>query len=570
MKSVKFLLKYLLKTKKYIGLGILFTLLMSIFEIFPGMIYKVIADSLSNLSTNSKFLNIKIPVKILDMKYETYKFNIKDSDQIFNVFLLICASFLTIYILSGLFRYFRDIYFNFAVQRILKDIKDVICRKILNLPFPHFNKNKTGDLMSRITYDVTILHNIIDVFIELSRSMIALLIFLPILFYIDWKISFFAILFFPVSLYLVKYLSRKMKKLSKGISDTTADYTEFIKDKVERIQSIKIAGEESNELDDFKSLTKRNYDLAVRNIKIKFFLKPSNEIIGIFGIVIIAIYFCYLLINKEMGAGNIVLYLSILKSAYKPFKKAAESFGDLHFSLAGADKITTLLDNDEESAADLEPISSIDSIICNNVCYKIEDKVILKDISLKLIKGSKVGVTGISGSGKTSFVNLLPRLNILTDGEILFNEKSLNDLDISSVRSRISFVNNGFTPINGSIFDNLTYGIPEPEKAMKEFTSNFDMKTFLNIADYEPEIVIGKTGMNLSTGQLQKIALINAVLRKPELFIIDEGFDLLSSDDIEQFLSLVMEDSILLVVSRQKFILDRMDKVYKMVEGTIQ
>lgn len=132
MRSIKFLSKYLLTTKKYIGLGIIFTLLMSIIEIFPGIAYKVIADSLSKLSVNSEFLNLKVPIKILGIKYDTYKFPLKDSDQIFKVFIWICVLFLLIYILSGLFRYLRDIYFNFAIQKILKDIKDVICKKILS------------------------------------------------------------------------------------------------------------------------------------------------------------------------------------------------------------------------------------------------------------------------------------------------------------------------------------------------------------------------------------------------------------------------------------------------------
>ena len=570
MRSIKFLSKYLLTTKKYIGLGIISTLLMSIIEIFPGIVYKVIADSLSKLSLNSEFLNLKIPIKILGIKYDTYKFPLKDSDQILKVFIWICVLFLLIYILSGLFRYLRDIYFNFAIQKILKDIKDIICKKILNLPFSEFNKNKTGDLMSRITYDVTILHNVIDVFVELSRSLIALLIFLPILFYIDFKISFFAILFFPISLYLIKYFSKKMKKLSKGISDTTADYTEFIKDKVERIQTIKIAGEEKKELDNFMSLTKKKYELAVRNIKIKFFLKPSNEVIGIFGIVIIAIYFCLLLINKEMSAGNIVLYLSVLKLAYKPFKKVAQSIGDLHFSLAGADKITTLLDSEEENFVDADNVTSIDNVEFKNIKLDIDGTSVLKDISLKIEKGSKIGITGISGSGKTSFANLLPGFYNASQGKIFVNGHTMQEANLISLRSKISFVNNSTILLNGTIFENLTYGIKYPEKILEEFSAKFDINAFLNIANYKPEMIIGKDGIILSTGQLQKIALVNALFRSPEFFIIDEGLDLLSIEDIELLLNSIKKDLILIVISRQKFILEKMDKIFEMTDGTLK
>lgn len=563
MKSLKFLTEFLLKSKKNIILGIVFTLFMSVTEIFPGIIYKVIADSLTNLSANSKFLSIKIPVKFLDMKFDPYKFSIKNSDQIFKVFVLICVIFLVIYILDGLFRYLRDIYFNFAIQKILKDIKDTICEKILNLPFPEFKRNKTGDLMSRITYDTTILYNIIDVFIELSRSSISLLIFCPILFYIDWKISVFATLFFPISVYLIKYFSKKMKKLSKGISDTTADYTEFIKDKVERNQAVKLAGAEEQEFEKFKSLTVNNYELAVKNIKIKYFLKPSNEIIGIFGIAVIAVYFCYMLVNKEMGAGNIVLYLSILKSAYKPFKKVAESIGDLHFSLAGADKIVTLLEVPKEDKSGTDDIKKIENIEFKDVQLSFDGEIILDNISFILLQGKSYGITGVSGSGKTSLVNIIPAFYKQAKGDVLINGKSITAYNIKSLRKKIAFVNNENSIINGTVFDNLTYGIENPEKALNQFISMQQISDFLGISDFSPDLNIGKNGKVLSTGQLQKIILINSILKDADVYIIDEGLDLLSSEDIDKYFNFLSKDRIVVIISRQEQILNRLGKVFK-------
>ncbi|HAQ61759.1 TPA: hypothetical protein DCR49_07160 [Candidatus Delongbacteria bacterium] len=563
MKSIRFLSKFLINSKKPIILGIVFTLLMSIFELFPGVIYKVIADSLENLTSNTDHLSIKVPVKFLDMKFDPLKFSIKDPDRIFQAFVLICILFMIIYILDGLFRYLRDIYFNFAIQKILKEIKDTICEKIIKLPYTKILKSRTGDLMSRVTYDVTILQNVIDLFIELSRSSIALLIFCPVLFYIDFKISVFAALFFPVSLYIIRYFSRKMKKLSKGISDTTADYTELLKDNAERNQLIKMAGTEDTELGSFKDHTLRYYQLAVKNIKIKYFLKPSNEIMGIFGIAVIAVYFCYLLVNKQMGAGNIVLYLSVLKAAYKPFKKVAESLGDLNFSLAGADKIVALLENPDEENQGTDKIEKIDKIELKDVSLTLGGNDILNNISISLEKGGSLGITGASGTGKTSLVNLIPAFYHPDSGEILINNKKIREYDNKNLRSKIAFVNNENTELSGTIFKIITYGIKEPEKAVSEFGAD-RIREFIGIKDFDLNTTSGRSGIKLSSGQVQKLYLINSLLKDPDLFIIDEGLDLLGREDIDSFFEFTDKDKAVIIVSKNDYILSRLSIIYNL------
>jgi ABC-type multidrug transport system fused ATPase/permease subunit len=534
---------------------------MSIVSVFPGVIYKVIADSLTNLTKTADKLNIKVPVKIPVIEMEPLKFSVKDPDRIFTVFVLICALFVVIYILDGLFRYLRDIYFNFAIQKILKEIKDAVCGKILALPYSEFSKNKTGDLMSRVTYDVTILHNVIDIFIELSRSLISLLIFCPILFYINFKVSAAAFLFFPTSFYIIRYFSRKMKVLSKGISDTTADYTEFLKDKAERNAVIKLAGTSEEELNDFRSLTKRKYELAVRNIKIKFFLKPSNEIIGVIGIAVIAVYFCRLLLNKEMGAGNIVLYISVLKEAYKPFKKVAESIGDLNFSLAGADKIVGLLEKEEENKGGKPLNEPVENIEFKDVDIQFEDNRVISGFSALLKRGLSYGITGPSGAGKTSLANLIPGFYEPSNGILKINGVNIKDYTLSSLRKKISFVNNEYPEPSGKITGIVSYGTDLNLREVSDFMQKEEVKNFLNIQGYEPEMTIGRTGLKLSAGQIQKIILLNALLKDPEVMIIDEGLDLLGKDDIDKFFGFLRKDIITIIISRNENILSRMDEV---------
>ncbi len=566
MKSLKFLGKYLLNTKKFIIIGIVFTLFMSITEIFPGVIFKVIADSLTNLSLSTDRLSIKIPVKFFDMKFDPYRFSVKEPDKIFQVFVLICVLFLVIYILDGLFRYLRDIYFNFAIQKVLKEIRDVICGKILRLPYAEFKRNRTGDLMSRVTYDTTILQNVIYVFIELSRSSLSLLIFCPVLFYIDWKISLFAALFFPASFYIIKYFAKRMKRLSKGISDTAADYTEFLKDRSERSASVRMAGVENREHDSFKAITAKNYELSVRNIKIKYFLKPSNEIMGILGIAVIAVYFCWLLVNKQMGAGNIVLYLSVLKSAYKPFKKVAESAGDLNFSLAGADKIVALLDRPEENYGKGGDPGRINDIGFRDASLAFGDNKVLEKLNCNFGIGRSYGITGPSGSGKTSLVNMIPLLYRPASGEVVINSTSASEFDLKKIRERISFASSDSFELNGKLSEIISYGVKNRTETV---LSDESIKDFLNLRNYSPDMIIGKEGEVLSAGQVQKVILINSILKDPDVIIIDEALDLLSREDADKFFSMIRKDIILIIISRQEYILNRLNEIYKLESGII-
>ncbi len=265
-------------------------------------------------------------------------------DEILQGMIVIALIFTAVYLIQVLSDYFRDVFLGTANQRIMKKIKKEIFSKVINMPEYLIKNEKAGDLMSRVTYDAMVLSNLMDIFVELVRSMVYMLIFVPLMFFINWKIAFFTAIFFPLTFYFIKLLSKRVRKSSRMVTDSTAEYTAFIEENIKDIGMIKKEGTEKTQIEQFDLLVENNYNDNVRLIIAKSILKPSNEFMGIFGLSIASVFFSYLIVRHNFNAGNAVLFLYMMKTSYKPFKKVAQASGELFNSIVCAGKIFDLLD----------------------------------------------------------------------------------------------------------------------------------------------------------------------------------------------------------------------------------
>ena len=226
----------------------------------------------------------------------------------------------------------------------MKRIKKEIFAKMIMIPADELSNEKPGDLISRVTYDTMVLSNLMNILIELVRSMVYMLIFIPLMFIINWKVAVFTTIFFPLTFFIIKKFSKKIKKSSKSVTDSTAEYTAFLEEKVKNMAYIKAEKLESLETASFNDLVERNYHDNVKLIINKNILKPTNEFMGILGVALASVFFSYLIVKQNFNAGNAVLFLYMMKTSYKPFKKVAEASGDLFNSVVCAEKIFKLLD----------------------------------------------------------------------------------------------------------------------------------------------------------------------------------------------------------------------------------
>ncbi|HRZ80037.1 MAG TPA: ABC transporter transmembrane domain-containing protein [bacterium] len=353
MKTLLRLVSYILSEKLLIFSGLILTAVIGFTEVFTGAVLKLLTDSVKNigefLTTGQKDL-IEIPLKLkvpgLFIKKKIVLLNtvLQGENEILKGMLIMAGLFAAVYLIQVASDYFRDVFLGTANQRIMKRIKKEIFSKLIMIPVDELSNEKPGDLISRVTYDTMVLSNLMNILIELVRSMVYMLIFIPLMFIINWKVAVFTTIFFPLTFIIIKKFSKKIKKSSRSVTDSTAEYTAFLENRIKNLPQIKAGGLESKEIEDFSTLVDKNYNDNVKLIINKNILKPTNEFMGILGVALASVFFSYMIVKQNFNAGNAVLFLYMMKTSYKPFKKVAEASGDLFNSLVCAEKIFKLLD----------------------------------------------------------------------------------------------------------------------------------------------------------------------------------------------------------------------------------
>lgn len=569
----KRLFKYIAKEKKLIWLGVLATLLVSLVELFTGSMLKFLIDLIDKFSgtfAEGMLKDAKLPAKfgiknpITDQKIEIFKETLKGADEIFKGMLVLCLIFVGLYFLQALFNYLRRVFMNAATQKILLNFKSEIYSKIVRLPYFFFHKNKTGDVVSRITYDVTTLSEIIDLLIEVARASIYILVFIPVMFFMSWELSLFTILYFPLSVILINLITKHIKKVSKKITDNVGDYTAYLEEKINSIKLVKSFGKQQEEEHAFNDLVEENYRHNLRLIKLRFALNPGSDFLGMIVLSVVYIFYSYKLTNGSGSLGDIVFFLYLIKTAYKPVKKVAEAWGQLHIALVSTKKIFHLLDETEEPAnnGDKEKLQDkVNSLEFQNVNFSYPDdtRIVLKDLDFKFKKGDIIGVRGKTGSGKTTLLNLIPAFFNPTLGKISINGQ--DDLTVAQKRKLSIYLGTDSLLINGSIRENIEYGGLEISNEKEdEYASFIGLKGSSHL-----DWVIGKDGINLSEGQRQKVAFLRALLYQPRILIMDEVFSSLDKEDIAYIIKTCKAQlDMAFIVSRKDTVLDYTNQSIKL------
>ncbi len=575
----KRLYQYIIKQKKKIALGILATLLMGLVELATGGLLKWLTNLFgklqgsifgvgSDLITLPLRFNVKVP--ILDQKINFIDTVLKGPDQIFGGMVILCFIFLALYLLLALFNYLRRVFMNAATQRILQNFKEDIYNKILKLPFSFFSNNKTGDMVSRITYDVATLTEIIDLLIEVARALVYMVIFIPVMFYISWQLSLFTILFFPLSVLLIDYVTRKIKRVSKSISDNVGDYTAFLEERINRFKLIKSYGKEAEESKTFSRLVDENYGHNLRLIKLKYSMNPTNDFLGMVLLAVVYLFYSYKITHSTTTLGDIVLFLFLVKTAFKPIKKVAEAWGQLHVALVSTRKIFLLLDQPEEnqnSSTPDKPLLPIEQIEFNKVsfAYQGDTRTVLNQIKFTVKKGDIIAIKGKSGAGKSTLLNLLPAFYLPISGSIFVNGKPYNSFSLSAIRKAIILVDAPAPLINGTLLENLTYAGNKPtEKSLTTYHQFLGLPESIQWNQF-----VGKEGINLSQGQQQKLAFLRALLAEPQVLILDEVFSSLDNDDIHFMFEACKNIPLVFMVSRKPEVLQYANRKLLLHNGQI-
>lgn len=462
---------------------------------------------------------------------------------------------------------------------VVKDLRNKLYNKILNLPLGYFTEERKGDIISRISGDV----NEIEVSIMSSLDMVIknpviILIYLIVLFTMSWQLTLFVLLLLPVSGWLIGRIGRSLKRKSNAVQEQTGELISQIEETLGGLRVVKAFNAE-NKLQERFSLLNEKIRKTFSRIHNRFNLAhPISELMGT-AVIAVLLWFGGVLIlsnNAPISASGFIFYLVIFYSIINPSKdlsKATYSIQKGLASLARVDKILLSENTIQEPENPEQLISFIDKIEYRNVSFRYQTDWVLRNINLTIRKGKTVAFVGQSGSGKSTLVDLVPRFYDVEEGEILIDGKNVKHLNTKDIRALIGNVNQEAILFNDTFYNNITFGVENATmEQVIEAAKIANAHDFIIATENGYNTNIGDRGNKLSGGQRQRVSIARAILKNPPILILDEATSALDTESerlVQEALDNLMRNRTTLVIAHRLSTVVNADEIYVLHEGQI-
>ena len=428
--------------------------------------------------------------------------------------------------LRSLLSYLNTYLLSWVAIRAANDLRVRLFHHLVHLPLRFFNQASTGDLMTRIEGAMAVHSTIKDAFGVIIREPISILSLVVILFGIDWRLSLFTLLIFPVCLIPIAILGRKFRKSDHGIHSRYVNLSNVMQESFTGIRVIKGYNLESLVVQEFQKAAQSITSFFMRAVRAGELPGPLIEFIGSIGVAMVFAYYAFVS-PGQAPAGDMLAFFFLVFSLYSPLKNLSRLHHQLDLAKQSLDPVYELLSKQSSlpEPVDPKPLKAQGMPIrFENVSFSYGEKPVLHNINLTIQPGQMVALVGRTGSGKTSMANLLLRFYDPTAGAILVGDTDIRSVSSRDLRSHIAMVSQETILFNDTIRRNIALGRPgatnqEIEEAAKHAYAHGFIKDKAN--GYETPV--GEKGVNVSGGQRQRIAIARAILRNAPILILDEA-----------------------------------------------
>ena len=491
---------------------------------------------------------------------------------------VISASIVVIFLLRGIFLYGQNYLMSYVGQHVIIDIRSEVFRKLQRLSMSFYDKNKTGTIMSYVTNDVNALQGaMVDNTIELVTEGIILIGSVCAMIYLDWKLTLFTILTFPVVLYFMNYFGKKIRRSGGQIQEATADITSVLQESVSSARVVKSFVREQYEIERFERENEANLKANLKNAKYMATLTPTIEFVAALGVTLILWYGGNNVIAGETTAGSLVAFLAYAVNISNPIKRITRVSGNIQKALAAAQRVFDVLDLREE-VRDLPDAKALPAVTGNvsfehvTFSYNTGDEI-LHDLSFTAKPGQAIGLVGPSGAGKSTVASLLPRFYDCDAGTIRIDGTDIRHVTLDSLRNQVGIVPQETILFNGSVYDNILYRRLDATKEEIEAAAKA-----ANAHDFIMELpegyntMLGDRGVNISGGQRQRIAIARAILKDPRILILDEATSALDTEServVQEALNRLMVGRTSIIIAHRLSTIKNADRILVLDKGKL-
>ena len=474
---------------------------------------------------------------LLDPAIEKIFLN-KDKTLIFLIPLAIIIAFTA----KGVSLYLAKILMIKVGEEIKKDIQINMLGSFIDADTQLIDSKHTGKYISNLNFDVMQITKMLsEAFLNIFKDGLTLIGLLSVMFFQNWKLSLIAIVMIPLASITAKILGKRMGKVTTQAQEKSGDLNRYLIDIFKNHKIIKIF---QREIFEKKRSLKFVNDLKEKNIKIASVYVRSAPIMEFFTGILIAVLIFFsgkLIFDGELGINNFFSFLAAMMLAYQPVKTLTKVNISISQGLSAAKRILPIIDtkNKIEANLDKKRIEITDgNLEFKNVNFSYQSNInskVLVDISVKIEGRKMTALVGHSGSGKSTFLNLIPRIYDPNSGEINIDHQDLRSVNLNSLREKISIVDQNTTLFDDTVFNNIKYANPDASEEEVYNAAKFAMcETFIDKLDKGYSTYIGENGTRLSGGEKQRLSIARAFLKKSEFILLDEATSALDSETEKQ------------------------------------
>ena len=500
----------------------------------------------------------------------------------------VCILMLLFYFLKNLFGYTQSIIVQYVEKTLITNIRRRLYHKFNSLSLRYYSERKAGDIISRFTNDVNNIQNTVSVtFTNLIKDPMLIIVFLGMAFYISWKLTLISILIIPISTLFIIQIGRKLKKYSIRVQEKLGEFTSVLSETIYGSKIIRAFSMEEFENRRFEKKLKSYFRSLMKNAVYSNLTGPLTEFISIaIGVFIIWYGGREIFTGQSLAPEEFLGYLIIVFQIMTPIKDVSTVNNRIQESAAASKRIFEILDAESdiiEADNAVEKNSFDDSIEFKNVWFRYdepgagiasEEKNILRNVNFKISKNEKIAIVGLSGVGKSTLIDLLPRFYDVTSGEILVDGKSIKDYKLSSLRKLFGIVTQEIILFNDTIKNNIAYGDENtPMEKIIEAAINANAHDFILETENGYDTIIGERGIKLSGGQRQRIAIARALLKNAPVMIFDEATSSLDSESealIQEAIDKLIQSKTSIIIAHRLSTIRNTDRILVIDEGEIK
>ena len=514
-------------------------------------------------------------------KYSTYHMNqITGGDDSKALIFVVCL-IIVMFLLKNIFGYLANYFLVFLRNGVIRDLRNTVYKKTMDLPLSFFSEKRKGDILARVTGDVSDLqYSFLSVLELIIREPLTIIFTIIAMLVISAKLTLFIFLFIPIMGFIISLIGKSLKRKSDKVQKEQGTFLSNLEETLTGLRIIKGFNAEEKFNEKFQASTTRYYNFSNKLLNRQNLASPASEFLGICMIAVILWYGGNLVLSGDADASlngsTFLVYMGLSYNILTPAKAISRGLYNIKKGGAAAERIQEIIDTknpltDKENASVIDGFNS--EIVFDNISFKYDKEYVLENFTLKIPKGKSVALVGQSGSGKSTLANLITRFYDVDKGAIKIDTTDIRDVTKKSLRNQLGIVTQDAILFNDSIKNNLLLGVEnatddEIIEALKvanawEFVK--DLKGTINFN-------IGDAGTKLSGGQKQRLSIARAVLKNPPIMILDEATSALDTESesiVQQALENMMKNRTSIVIAHRLSTIQKADVIVVMQKGTI-